>query len=253
MTSVERGPGWELRLGDWREVLADVAECDAVITDPPYSARTHSGQRHGRRPSQLTSTGTYASARGIGYGHIGANDVDEVVAKFGPAVRGWFCVQTDSDLANGWRSRLSDEGLTTFAPLPVVQVGMNVRLAGDGPSSWTIWMVVARTKAASRWGTLPGAYIGNPFEPGQNSATAGRRSGVVGSKPLWLMRAIVRDYTKPGDLVVDPFCGGGTTALACVMEGRRCITSEIDPKTFALAAARLRIGYVPDMFTGRTA
>lgn len=53
------------------------------------------------------------------------------------------------------------------------------------------------------------------------------------------MRAIVRDYTKPGDLVVDPFCGGGTTALACAYESRRCITSEMDPDTYALAVKRL--------------
>lgn len=39
MTEVATGPGWELRLGDYREVLADVT-CDALITDPPYSART---------------------------------------------------------------------------------------------------------------------------------------------------------------------------------------------------------------------
>ena len=39
----------ELRLGDYREVLADV-EPDAVITDPPFSARVHAGQRTGTRP-----------------------------------------------------------------------------------------------------------------------------------------------------------------------------------------------------------
>lgn len=60
-------------------------------------------------------------------------------------------------------------------------------------------------------------------------------------------RAIVRDYTKPGDLVVDPFCGGGTTALACAIEGRCCITSEMDPATFELARKRLERGFTRDM------
>lgn len=36
----------ELRCGRWQDVLADVTQCDAVITDPPYSDKTHSGQRH---------------------------------------------------------------------------------------------------------------------------------------------------------------------------------------------------------------
>lgn len=34
----------ELRLGDYREVLDDVRECQSVITDPPYSERVHNGQ-----------------------------------------------------------------------------------------------------------------------------------------------------------------------------------------------------------------
>ncbi len=64
------------------------------------------------------------------------------------------------------------------------------------------------------------------------------------------MQAIVRDYTRPGDLVVDPFAGGGTTALACAIEGRRCITSEMDEITFAKAKARLQRGYTRNMLTG---
>lgn len=71
---------------------------------------------------------------------------------------------------------------------------------------------------------------------------------VVGGKPLGLMQAIVRDYSRPGDLVVDPFAGSGTTALACAIEGRRCITSEKDPKHYAIAKKRLDRGYTPAMF-----
>jgi DNA modification methylase len=91
-----------------------------------------------------------------------------------------------------------------------------------------------------KWGSLPPWYESAPE----------RSVGVMGGKPLGLMRAIVRDYTRPGDLVVDPFCGGGTTALACAIEGRRCITSEMDPKTFELARKRLEKGYTTDMFSG---
>ena len=61
------------------------------------------------------------------------------------------------------------------------------------------------------------------------------------------MRAIVRDYSRPGDLVVDPFCGSGTTALACAMEGRRCITSEEKPEHYEIARKRLTRGYQPSM------
>ena len=63
---------------------------------------------------------------------------------------------------------------------------------------------------------------------------------VAGAKPPNLMRALVRDYTRPGDLVCDPCAGGGTTLLAAVQEGRRAVGSEMDPETHAKAVERLK-------------
>jgi len=159
-----------------------------------------------------------------------------------------MAIFTDSELYPAFRDVLSDAGRYVFAPIACVQRGMNVRLAGDGPSNWTTWLVVSRPRSLHHWGTLPGAYVGNPFDPGENSATASRRTGVVGSKPLWLMRAICRDYTRPGDLVCDPCAGGGTTLLAAAIEGRRAVGAELDPVTFEKAQKRLGRGYTPDMF-----
>ena len=36
-------PSWDLRLGRWQDVLADVREVDCVCVDPPYGERTHDG------------------------------------------------------------------------------------------------------------------------------------------------------------------------------------------------------------------
>lgn len=49
----------------------------------------------------------------------------------------------------------------------------------------------------------------------------------------------VRGLSSPGDLVVDPFIGGGTTAVACELIGRRCLGLDIDPAALATSAARL--------------
>lgn len=77
--------------------------------------------------------------------------------------------------------------------------------------------------------SLPGAY-----------EAPGEKNGImVGAKPLGLMRAIVRDYTEAGGLVVDPYAGSGSTAAACLMEGRQCLTSEVDAVTYAHAHKRL--------------
>ncbi len=52
-------------------------------------------------------------------------------------------------------------------------------------------------------------------------------------------------FTKEGDLVVDYFLGGGTTAVVCKRLNRRCIGFEIDPATFEIARARVDGGLGP--------
>ncbi len=58
-------------------------------------------------------------------------------------------------------------------------------------------------------------------------------------KPVALMRRIINDYTEPGDLILDPFCGSGTTGVACVQTGRRFIGIEIDEGYADIARARI--------------
>jgi site-specific DNA-methyltransferase (adenine-specific) len=53
------------------------------------------------------------------------------------------------------------------------------------------------------------------------------------------MRHLVRLVTPPGGLVLDPFLGSGTTALAAESEGFRWVGIELDPESVAIAEARL--------------
>jgi len=48
-------------------------------------------------------------------------------------------------------------------------------------------------------------------------------------KPHDAIRQYIRHYTQPGDLVLDPFCGSGGTALAALMEGRKAIAIDRSP------------------------
>lgn len=59
-------------------------------------------------------------------------------------------------------------------------------------------------------------------------------------KPLALMRWLIRLVTKPGDIVLDPFGGSGTTGAAALLEGRRVILVERDPRYAEIARARLQ-------------
>jgi site-specific DNA-methyltransferase (adenine-specific) len=49
----------------------------------------------------------------------------------------------------------------------------------------------------------------------------------------------VRLVTPPGGLVLDPFLGSGTTAIAALEEGFRCIGIEKEAEYMAIAEARL--------------
>ena len=46
-------------------------------------------------------------------------------------------------------------------------------------------------------------------------------------KPVGLLKKIIQDYTKEGDLICDPFIGSGTTAVAAIDTGRRFIGMEL--------------------------
>jgi len=48
-------------------------------------------------------------------------------------------------------------------------------------------------------------------------------------KPHDAIREYIKHYTKPGDIVLDPFCGSGGTALAALIEGRAAIAIDLSP------------------------
>jgi len=48
-------------------------------------------------------------------------------------------------------------------------------------------------------------------------------------KPHDAIRQYITHYTRPGDLVLDPFCGSGGTALAALIEGRKAIAIDRSP------------------------
>ncbi len=58
-------------------------------------------------------------------------------------------------------------------------------------------------------------------------------------KPLAVLRRLVELASGPGDLVVDPFMGVGSTGVAAVELGRRFLGFELDPAYTAAAEARL--------------
>lgn len=236
----------DFRLGRWEDVLQDV-ECDALIVDAPYSERTHAAQKYARKKDPRYHPNTCLTSRGLSYVAFSEADVSAFVDHWSPRTRGWFVTITDHVLAPIWHAHLARHGRTVFAPLACVRYGMNCRLAGDGPSNWTCWAVVARPRSLHRWGTLPGAYVGGQDQDRKRAGFTGEGT-VHGAKPAWLMRALVRDYSRPGDLVCDPCAGGATTLVAARSEGRRGVGAEMDETHYRLGRLRLSRGYTPPLF-----
>jgi len=58
-------------------------------------------------------------------------------------------------------------------------------------------------------------------------------------KPVGLIRKLIQDVTKIGDVVYDPFLGSGTTLVACEHLHRVCIGIEMDPVYVKVCIARL--------------
>ena len=69
-------------------------------------------------------------------------------------------------------------------------------------------------------------YSGNKLHPTQ--------------KPVSALRPLIQSFSQPGELVLDPFCGSGSTLLAAKVEGRAFAGIELDPSYFEIARRRLR-------------
>lgn len=88
----------------------------------------------------------------------------------------------------------------------------------------TVWSF----KQRGNWATHDGRYRGNwsPYIP----------------------RNIILRYSKPGDLVLDYFVGGGTTAIEAKLLGRRCIARDINPQAVILTLQNLEFSPPPSLF-----
>ena len=67
------------------------------------------------------------------------------------------------------------------------------------------------------------------------------------SKPVALIRRLVANSSAPGDIVLDPFLGSGSTLIASHQIGRRCFGIELDPSYVDVAVSRW------ESFTGQKA
>lgn len=200
--------------GDCIEVMRLFRSCsvDFVLTDPPYLA--HYRSRDGRTV---------------------ANDSDGVWLK--PAFAEIFRVlRRDSFCVSFYGWHRADKFIAAWR-----EAGF--RLAGH----LTFTKRYPSTERFLRY-HHENAYLlakGNPAQPAQRipDVLAWKYSGNrlhPTQKPLCVLTPLIQSFSRPGDVVLDPFCGSGSTLLAAKAHGRRFIGIELDPGYYECAQERLR-------------
>jgi site-specific DNA-methyltransferase (adenine-specific) len=214
---------------DCRDVLPTIApgSVDLVLTDPPYSANTHTGARtrNDDDPGPL-----------VDFAPITLPELRDIIAETAKINRAWFVSTMD------WRhiAALSDAPPFGYR---FIRFGVWVKpngapqFSGDRPGpGWEAIAFLHRAGAPMRWNgggrssvfTVPAVATGHPT-----------------GKPERLIRELIALFSNPGDTVLDPFMGSGTTLRAAKDLGRRAIGIEIDERYCEIAARRLQQAVLP--------
>jgi methylase of polypeptide subunit release factors len=96
-----------------------------------------------------------------------------------------------------------------------------------------------RVRSSSTAEATPGTPLGDVWDIGIVAPVAKERTGYPTQKPEALLERLVTSLTDPGDLVLDPYLGSGTTAVVCARHGRRVIGMDVNRRAVAIAKKRL--------------
>jgi site-specific DNA-methyltransferase (adenine-specific) len=212
--------------GDCRDVLGSVGPVDHVMTDPPYSDNTHDGARTNNVKSPVKL---------VDFASIQAAEIASVLEMV--QLRRWAVMTCD------WQHVLPLKQQPP-AGLRFVRAGVWVKpngtpqFTGDRPAQG--WEAVAIFHADAsgriRWngGGLPATWI-------HNKVSGYHPTG----KPEALLLDWVTMFTDPGEVVLDPYMGSGTTLVAAKRLGRKAIGIEREERYCEAAARRLQQEALP--------
>jgi site-specific DNA-methyltransferase (adenine-specific) len=198
------------------DLMPELGDVDAIITDPPYNPKTHKGAR---------------SAKSLKSSQIDFDSLSEAqfIEFCGNAVaqaKRWVVMSC------AWQHAAQLE----TAGVPLVRLGIwhkpngAPQFTGDRPGMGWEAIAILHREGKKRWngGGHHAVWVCN-VEHGEHPT----------QKPLKLVTDWVAKFTDPGETILDPFMGSGTTGLACLKLGRKFIGIEKRPDYFALAVQRV--------------
>ncbi|HVU00244.1 MAG TPA: site-specific DNA-methyltransferase [Polyangiaceae bacterium] len=96
-----------------------------------------------------------------------------------------------------------------------------------------------RARSSTTSVETPGAPLGDVWDIGIVAPVSRERTGYPTQKPELLLERLVTACTDPADVVLDPYCGSGTTAAVCARLGRSAVAIDQNAEAIAIAAERL--------------
>lgn len=228
-------PEWTVWTGDGRDLLTHlpVGAADAIVTDPPYNLAGY-------------SRGNLAPGWRAPFNNDVA-DWDDVVfdpAEWAEPLRralaphGTLFAFCSYNLLGRWHE-VFDPLFDTFQLVVWHKTNPPPKLRRAGFLN-SCELIVVCWNRGHRWHFTTQRDMHNFIEaPICQGAERWRDPVHPTQKPVRVLRRLIELCTDPGDLVVDPFMGVGSTGVAALELGRRFVGADVDPDYVRAAAARL--------------
>lgn len=235
------GGGVVLYHGDCREVLPTLGPVDHVITDPPYGRDVYMRMRNpdsagGNRRHAIKGGDAITAMKA---GAIGA--LDELHAwvsvECARLVRRWVVVFSDVESCHLWRDSLEGAGLRYVRTGAWVKPDAMPQMTGDRPGVGFEPATICHVPGKMLWNG------GGHHALWTHMIVKGNvRPDHPCPKPEPLMEELTWLFTDPGETILDPFAGSGTTLVAAKRLGRRAIGIEREERYCEVIAGRLAQG-----------
>ena len=230
-----------LILGDSLKVMPTLPMVDHVICDPPYEQSLHDSKNSLRGPVRVDSGPELQGLTFDGIDNIRQSVIDMSL----PLSDGWFIAFCTIEGVARWADVINVSEMKYKRACLWIKPDSTPQLNGQCPAQGAECFVTAWCGSGhSRWneGGKRGVYTHLTNQPD--------RTGLHPTeKPVKLMAEIIKDFTNPGQTILDPFMGSGTTGVACAKMGRKFIGIELEEKYFEISCKRIEEAYrQPDMF-----